>query len=275
VRASVGLHAAAALAPLITPEAWPWSLAAVALNHAGLTGAGLWPRSAVLGPNITRLGAAAAARGEIALTIDDGPDPVTTPLVLDLLARRGVQATFFVIGERARAHPALVRAMVDAGHDVQNHSLAHRHHFSVYGPAALRRDIAGAQDLLAELTGQRPHCFRAPAGLRSPLLDPVLHQLGLHLVSWTRRGFDTRDADPARVLQRLTHGLAGADILLLHDGNCRRGTAGHAVIVDVLPGLIDRWQGAGLRAVTLRAALAPRHAGGPSPAASLARPAQP
>src|SRR6185369_11132580 len=79
LRASVGVHALALGAPLVVPAAWPWALAALLLNHAAITAAGLWPRSRWLGPNITRLPAAAAARGEIALTIDDGPDPAVTP----------------------------------------------------------------------------------------------------------------------------------------------------------------------------------------------------
>lgn len=264
LRASVGLHVAAGAAALLIPGAVPWALAGVVLNHAGLTAAGLWPRSRLLGPNVTHLPAAAAAQGAYALTIDDGPDAEVTPQVLDLLDRHGVKATFFCIGERARRHPALVREMVARGHSVQNHSQRHCHDFSVRGPRQLAREIAAAQDQLAELTGARPHCFRAPAGLRNPLLDPVLHAQGLHLVSWTRRGFDTREADPQRVLARLDgsgrRALAAGDILLLHDGHARRGPSGRAVLLDVLPALFDRARAAGLHAVTLQAALPPRHA---------------
>ena len=114
VKASVGLHALAAGAALAWPAAWPAALGAVALNHAALTAAGLWPRSALLGPNVRRLPAAAAARGEVALTIDDGPDPEVTPAVLDLLAAHQVRATFFCIAQRARQHPALLRRLASA-----------------------------------------------------------------------------------------------------------------------------------------------------------------
>jgi hypothetical protein len=88
----------------------------------------------------------------------------------------------------------------------------------------------------------------------------VLHRLGLHLVSWTRRGFDTREADPARVQQRLTQGLAAGDILLLHDGHARRAASGRAVILDVLPPLLQHCRNAGLTPVTLNDALPARHA---------------
>ena len=260
VTASVGLHAAAGGAALLLPEALMWAAGAVALNHATLTAAGLWPRSALLGPNLRRLDDAAAARGEVAITIDDGPDAEVTPAVLDLLARHDAKATFFCIAERARAHPALVRRIVAEGHSVQNHSRHHSHQFSLFGPKRLADDIGRAQDLLAELSGQRPHCFRAPAGLRNPLLDPVLHRQGLHLVSWTRRGFDMRDGDTARVLGRLQRGLRGGDILLLHDGHAERTAQGRAVVLEVLPALLKACREAGLRPVTLSQAVPPRHA---------------
>ncbi|MPN12528.1 hypothetical protein SDC9_159846 [bioreactor metagenome] len=79
------IHPAALAAWLIWPESWPWGLAAVLASHFALTAAGLWPRSSLLGPNITRLPDTSSARKEIALTIDDGPEPTVTPAVLDLL----------------------------------------------------------------------------------------------------------------------------------------------------------------------------------------------
>ena len=258
LRASVGLHVAAGLSAAAVPGALPWALGAVLANHALLTAAGLWPRSAWLGPNVTRLPATAVA--SVAITIDDGPDPEVTPQVLDLLAAQGARATFFCIGQRVREHPAVVRRIVAAGHSVQNHSLRHRHHFSLAGPAALAREIGDAQAVLADTTGVLPHCFRAPAGLRNPLLDPVLHRLGLHLVSWTRRGYDTREADAGRVSARLLRGLAAGDILLLHDGHARRSASGQPVLLQVLPGVLQRLRQAGLHTVTLGDALPPRHA---------------
>ncbi len=258
-KASAAVHAGAAALALV-PGGWPYGLGVLAANHALLTAAGLWPRSALLGPNVRRLPAAAAARGEVAITLDDGPDPEVTPAVLDQLDAAGAHATFFCIAERAAAQPALLREIVRRGHAVQNHSHGHRHHFSLLGPRGLATEIGRAQAVLADLGGRMPHAFRAPAGLRNPLLDPVLHRLGLHLVSWTRRGFDTREADAARVLQRLSSGLAGGDILLLHDGHARRGAGGRPVVLDVLPALLQRCRDAGLKPVTLDEALPPRHA---------------
>lgn len=262
--ASAGLHAAALGSAVLAPDTLGWALGAVLANQAVITAAGLWPRSRVLGPNLTRLPAAATARRAVALTIDDGPDPDVTPQVLDLLAREGVQASFFCIAERAAAQPALTRRIVAAGHSVQNHSHGHRHHFALLGPRAMRAEIARAQAVLADLTGVAPHCFRAPAGLRNPFLDWALHGLGLNLVSWTRRGFDTRSAEPSRVLGRLAHDLAAGDILLLHDGHARRTAGGRPVLLDVLPPLLARCRAAGLHFETLRDAVPPRGTGAPA-----------
>jgi peptidoglycan-N-acetylglucosamine deacetylase len=258
LKASLGLHALAAGAAALSPDALWWALGGIGLNHLGLTAAGLWPRSRVLGPNLTHLPAAAAQRKQFALTLDDGPDPEVTPRVLDLLDRHGARATFFCIASRAQAQPALLREIVARGHDVQNHSHAHRHNFALLGPRALEREIHRAQQVLADLSGQRPHCFRAPAGLRNPLLDPVLHRLNLHLVSWTRRGFDTVTADASRVLARLTRAMAAGDIVLLHDGQARRARRGEPVVLQVLPALLAHAQRLGLHTTTLRTAVPPR-----------------
>ena len=257
LRASLGWHAAAGGIALALPEAAPWALGGVLLNHAVLTAAGLWPRSRLLGPNVTRLPAASAARGEFALTIDDGPDAEVTPALLDLLERQRVRASFFCIAERVRAQPALAREIVARGHEVQNHTAVHRHNFALLGPGALAAEIGRAQQQIAEVCGRQPRFFRAPAGLRNPFLDPVLHRLGLRLVSWTRRGFDTRERDPARVLARLTRDLGAGDILLLHDGNAARTAGGRPVVLEVLPPLLERLRTDGLRAVTLPQALTP------------------
>ena len=239
---------------LAEPVAWPWALGAVVANHVVLTAGGLWPRSRWLGSNWTRLPDAAAARREIAITIDDGPDPEVTPAVLDLLDRHAARATFFCIAERARAHAALCREIVARGHSVQNHSDRHGHSFSLLGPKAIARELAAAQDTVAEITGELPRFFRAPAGLRNPFLAPVLQRFDLQLVSWTRRGFDTVQRDPAAMLARLAGRLRAGDILLAHDGHAARTDDGVPLIVAVLPALLDRVRALDLVAVTLPAA---------------------
>lgn len=252
IRASFLLHLLAVIALAAAPAHWRWILGAVLANHALLTLLGMWPRSHGLGPNWTRLPAAAAARNEIALTIDDGPDPDITPQVLDILDRYSVRATFFCIGEKAARYPNLCREIVRRGHAVENHSQHHRPTFSLLGYTGFMRELQAAQETLTTLTTQRPLFFRAPAGIRNPLLDPVLSRLGLRLASWSARGFDTRDGDVERVKKRLLRGLRADAILLLHDGNAARTPKGAPVILEVLPDLLAAGQAANLRFVTLR-----------------------
>jgi len=257
LKGSAVLHLGAGAALLAAPQQWPWALGAIAANHALVTATGLWPRSTWLGDNLRRLPEAAAARGEVALTIDDGPNPDVTPAVLDLLDAAGARATFFCIAAQAERHAALCREIVRRGHGVENHSHRHAHNFSLLGPRALRREVGRAQDALSQITGQRPRFFRAPAGLRNPFLAPQLHRLGLCLVSWTRRGFDTVRGDPADVLARLTHRLRAGDILLLHDAHMAHTAGGRPVVLEVLPALLRRFELDGLRPVTLVEAMRP------------------
>ena len=255
IQASFALHGLALVFLLVEPGQWRWVLGAVVANHALLTLFGLWPRSHWLGANWTHLPTAATARHEIALTIDDGPDPTVTPQVLDILDRYAVHATFFCIGEKAAQYPDICREIVRRGHAIENHGQHHHWHFSLLGYSGFKREIQVAQATLTTITGQAPLFFRAPAGLRNPLLDPVLARLGLQLTSWSTRGFDTRVGDVERVKSKLLRGLQAGAILLMHDGNAACTPGGVPVIVDVLPVLLDTAMAANLRFVTLRQVL--------------------
>jgi peptidoglycan/xylan/chitin deacetylase (PgdA/CDA1 family) len=249
LKVTAALHAAGAAALVAQPALWPGVAAALLANHAVLFAACMMPRSRVLGPNLVRLPAAAAARGEVALTFDDGPDPEITPRVLDLLEKAGARATFFCIGERAAAQPRLMREIVARGHAAESHSLRHTLGFGWYGPGRLRREVVGAQRAITDACGVSPVFFRAPFGVRNPMLDQVLARAGLRYATWTRRGYDTRDDDSARVLRRLVSGLRAGDVLMLHDGYRGRDPG------SVLARLLDELAARGLRSVTLREAL--------------------
>ena len=249
---SAGFHIWALLALVARPQWWPSILTALVLNHVALALIGLWPRSRLLGANMLRLPDAAASRNEIALTFDDGPDPEVTPKVLDILDSHQAKASFFVIGDKAAAHPELVREIVRRGHSIENHSLRHSNFFGFFVWTALRKDIGTAQEIIADITGRAPAFFRSPMGIRNPMLDPVIARLGLRYITWTRRGFDTVAGDPAVVLERLTRQLSAGDILLLHD---RRTRHQRAMVLEVLPALLDRIAAAGLKPVSLPVAM--------------------
>jgi peptidoglycan-N-acetylglucosamine deacetylase len=252
---SMLLHAAAPATVLILPDTWPFAVGAIAGNHLLLGFAGLRPRSSLLGPNWTRLPASSEARGEVALTIDDGPDPLVTPQVLDILDLHDAKASFFCVGDEALRYPDLCREIVRRGHAVENHSQSHSRHFAAFGPRRTAVDVDRGQQTLRAITGETPRFFRPTAGLRSVFLDPVLARRGLRLASWTRRGFDTRECRADLVLRRLARNLHGGDILLLHDGNSARTAAGVPVILEVLPRLLDIIRDAGLHPVTLRSTI--------------------
>ena len=239
------------------PHWWVWTSGVVFINHVVLTIAGLLPRSKLLGPNLDRLPALAVQRREVSITIDDGPDPQVTLQVLDILDRHQARATFFCIGALAEKYPELCREIVRRGHSVENHSQNHHTFFSLFGPMRICREIQDAQQTLGEITGCAPQFFRPTAGLRNLFLQPVLTHLGLHLVSWTRRGYDTRAGNADTVFARLTKNLAAGDILLLHDGNAACITTGQPVILEVLPRLLNELAARKLNPVTLSSACKP------------------
>ncbi len=231
-----------------------WALGAAAANQLMLATIGMSPRSSLLGPNLTRLEAAHRdldVGRRVALTFDDGPDPEVTPAVLDLLAEHHARASFFCIGKRADKHPDLVREIVRQGHSVENHTYHHSPFFAFSGLARLGREIDRNQEALEALTARAPIYFRPPAGVRSPLLEPVLASRGLHLATWSRRGFDTTDRNAHRVSGRLLAGLTADSILLLHDGNAARTRNHRPIVLEVLPRVLDALEERDLCAVAL------------------------
>lgn len=250
LRASVALHAAAVPALALAPHRWPWIAGALVANHYVTIAGGLLPRSALLGPNLRRSGAARRA-GAVVLTFDDGPDPSVTPDVLDLLDARGALASFFCIGEHAARHRALTAEIARRGHRLENHSHTHSNAFFFHPPATLDREIGFCQEELHRASGRAPSFFRAPAGIRSPLLESALARAGLRLASWTRRGFDTASRDPVAVASRLTRELSAGDVVLLHDGASRRHSRREPVVLQALPRVLDAIEAAGLRAMPL------------------------
>lgn len=230
---------------VLAPRHWPYVAGTLFADHVVLAACSLWPQSRVLGPNRNRLSEAAASRGEVGLTFDDGPDPEVTPRVLDLLDQAHVRATFFCIGRRVEARPDLAAEIVRRGHRVENHTWSHPNAFACYPPAGLRREILRAQDAIGRATGRVPTLFRAPAGLRNPLLERELHRAGLTLASWTRRGYDIVEKNPAAVARRLLRDVEAGDVLLLHDGSALTG-GGNPIVLDVLPRVLDEITACGL-----------------------------
>lgn len=161
------------------------------------------------------------ARGA-ALTFDDGPDPATTPTILDALEEAGARATFFVIGQKAEAHPELLRDIAKRGHAIGLHSYRHERTYMFRSPWFVRRDLERCSDLVEELTGTRPRLFRPPIGHVSPSIGKVTRELGLVLVGWSARGVDGwSGAKPRVVADKVNRRLRDGAIVLLHDASER------------------------------------------------------
>lgn len=250
-----GTHVAGAVAIAAQPALWPWAVGAMLGSHALNLAFVLSPATRAFGPVIVTLPLAAAGRGEVALTFDDGPDPDVTPRVLDLLDGSGAQATFFCVGSRARAYPQLVRDIVARGHAVENHTFGHATTFGFYGIGRMARDIGAAQNALTDITGVGPRYFRAPFGIRTPLTEPALARLGLDCVAWSIRSLDSVDSNPPRVAARIKRRLKPGAIVLLHDGSEVRVRRGTPSVLGALPLVLREMRERNWRCVTLRAAL--------------------
>jgi peptidoglycan/xylan/chitin deacetylase (PgdA/CDA1 family) len=191
------------------------------------------------------------ARG-VVLTFDDGPDPETTPKVLDALDEAGAKATFFVIAKKAEAHPDLVREMVARGHSVGLHSFEHDRLFSLRSEKRVRRDLEHGLAVLDAILGTRTTFFRPPIGHTNPVIARVADALDLLVVGWTVSGRDGIRARPEDVVARVRRDLNDGVIVALHDASERRthDPAGphalpaildaiHAARLDVVP--LESW----------------------------------
>jgi peptidoglycan/xylan/chitin deacetylase (PgdA/CDA1 family) len=150
-------------------------------------------------------------RREVWLTIDDGPDPIHTPRLLEILQRFEAKATFFVIGQRAAKFPAEMEAIRTAGHEVANHTATHpQGTFWCLPPGRIAREIDGC--------GIATRHFRAPAGMKNFFVHPALRRRQMELVGWTVRGLDTVSKDADAVAARILRGARPGAIILLHEG---------------------------------------------------------
>jgi len=183
--------------------------------------------------------------GCIALTFDDGPNPVDTPKLLDLLREKGVKATFFVVGKRADQYPEIVRRAWEEGHLIANHTWSHCHLFCFLTPARLRAEIERGAESVRRICGFRSRLFRSPVGQRHPLLRRYLENSGLEYVSWSIRSRDTLTWNSAVLARRILKQAASGDIILLHDHLPR----GAHVMLEALPRIIDELRARGFEFV--------------------------
>jgi peptidoglycan/xylan/chitin deacetylase (PgdA/CDA1 family) len=152
----------------------------------------------------------------VALTFDDGPDPLSTPDLLRLLSMHRVKATFFVTGKKAFEHPELVKEIVDQGHSIGNHTYTHDNLMLLKGSHHLLNEIEKTQNVLREM-GLISFTFRPPVGITSPGLHQVLLQLNLYTVNFSCRAFDNGNRRIRDLSKKILKRVHADDIILLHD----------------------------------------------------------
>jgi len=189
--------------------------------------------------------------GGVALTFDDGPHRHGTPAVLRTLAREGVSATFFLVGEQVIRNPGLAAEIVAEGHEVGLH--CHRHRLLLrLTPREVADDFRAAADAIGSATGISPVLYRPPYGVFNLAALLAARRRGWQPTLWTRWGRDwERRATPESIAANLCRGLRPADILLLHDADHYSAAGSWRKTVAALPRLLDTLRERGLQPVAL------------------------
>lgn len=225
-----------------------------AASAAGLMTYAVRGRSAeILSPSIYR---GDPHRSQIALTFDDGPSQ-STPALLEVLAEHNVPATFFMCGRNVRRFPDIARDVLNAGHELGNHTESHSYlHF--HSPDHIYRELAMAQQSIRTVTGCRPRWFRPPYGVRWLGLRSAQRKLGLTGVMWTTMGRDWKWSS-TRVARLMLSTAQNGSIFCLHDG---RGTIPSPDIrntIEAIEAVVPRLKDQGFQFVTLTDMLVRNH----------------
>lgn len=153
----------------------------------------------------------------VALTFDDGPDKLKTPLILATLDKYKVKATFFCIGRNISGNEHILKKIHDSGHLIGNHSLSHSRWFDLFSASRIEAEVLASNKLIRQVTGQYPLFFRPPFGVVNPMVSKALKKTTLQAVCWNIRSFDTLNRNPEKVNHSILRQLRPGSIILLHD----------------------------------------------------------
>ncbi len=179
----------------------------------------------------------------VAITFDDGPHPVRTPEILQILDRFNSKASFFLIGKRMEGNEGVVRKVHAAGHTIGNHSYSHSNRFPFFPGSRIEGEVRDTNQLIEGITGTKVRYFRPPFGVTNPRIRRGLRNSGLQVIGWSIRSFDTRGASAEKTVRRITRGIGGGDIVLLHETSEN--------ILQILEQLIPRISEMGFSCVSL------------------------
>lgn len=177
-------------------------------------------------------------RMEIALTFDDGPHPHYTPIILDILEEYGIKATFFMVGENVKYYESTAQAVIDAGHEVENHTFTHKS-MGKLNSNDMRREIGECEDAIGYLTEYRTRFLRPPEGKMSQTVRDVIRELDYKVILWD---VDTRDwahTPPPDIANNILSSIEAGDIILMHDFIGHNSPTPEALRI-VIPELLDR-----------------------------------
>jgi len=183
------------------------------------------------------------------LTFDDGPHPQGTPAVLEVLARHGVRATFFLVGEQVRRAPSLVGELLAAGHDLGLHCDRHRNLLRL-SPWQVREDLVRAEHTIAAAGGPEVALYRPPYGVLNAAALAFARRRGWRTLLWRRWGRDWQaSATPWQIAARVSRGASPGDVLLLHDADDYSAPGSWRRTAAALPRVLDTLAARGLRPV--------------------------
>lgn len=179
----------------------------------------------------------------IAITFDDGPHGVNTPRLLDMLKKRKIKATFYVVGNMVEYNPQILRRIIAEGHEIGNHTVTHGN-LARMSDASLRKELKGAHDMIVEATGVAPRTMRPPGGaITSEQKKLMLREFGYPTILWSVDPEDWKKPGVSVVTSRLLNGASPGGILLVHDL--------HKSTVDAMPATLDGLLKKGYRFVTV------------------------
>jgi peptidoglycan/xylan/chitin deacetylase (PgdA/CDA1 family) len=187
---------------------------------------------------------------QIALTYDDGPNDPHTLRLLEVLAKHGVHATFFLIGRYVQQHPEIAREIVEAGHVVGNHTFTHPL-LTFKSEAEIGHELSQCRAALQDAIGEPSNLFRPPFGGRRPAVLRIARALGLEPVMWNVTGYDWNAPPAAAIERKVAKQIHGGDVILLHDGGHKQMGADRSQTVIATDRLIARYKSEGYEFVTI------------------------
>ena len=189
---------------------------------------------------------------KVALTFDDGPSPVWTPLILDALKKVNVKATFFMIGHHVKEYPDVARRVAAEGHEIGNHSYAHTV-LVYYTSEELEEDVKYTELVIKEITGQTTTCFRPPKALITKREKEKIKSIGYKTVLWSLNSKDWVTFDHKYIVKYILHNIRNGDIILFHDSGSVFGREGgdRSQTVSAIPLLVEKLRERGFHFVTI------------------------